>query len=75
MDEDLLGWIFRFVESFASNLGRNITGVHAVILGEEIFPSKDLPSVTHAVQSYQVKMYPQESLASDLMLFDSQAAL
>ena len=42
LDEDLLGWIFQFVQSFVENTGQNITSVHPVLVGDEIFPTKEM---------------------------------
>jgi len=35
MDDELVGWISKFAECLASNLGANLTGVHHIFKREE----------------------------------------
>jgi len=80
MDEDLLGWIFRFVECFASTLGKNITGVHPILLddllgGDEIFPGKEMAAVTQVAPSFSVVHHTLEEQPDENLQFDNPAIL
>ena len=45
MDDELIGWITKFVECFASNLGANLTGVHQIFERDDgRFPQARLDS-------------------------------